>query len=743
MELKVIQGGMEEPKGDYIESVFGEKGALARLIPNYNPRPSQVALSRAIDRAIREEKHVIAEGPTGTGKSFAYSVPAAFHAAFRGKRVCIVTSNKTLQSQIYKKDLKMLQEAVSWPFKFALRKGIKSYLCNRNLEAKDYKKILSEAKRKVKFETKNLEDLKEYLPKDEIERRQDDIRYNERLIEEVHATLAWADTTTDGDSEEIVGMPPSRRVWNAFSTDSDACDGAYCEFSENCFPRAAKQYSEDANIIVTNYWLFYLHVRNSKDGQQSPILPPVDVVIFDEAHNAAEIAMGFWGMDLSIWSIRNALSGLRKIDLNRYAGDAEVLWRKCNDAADRLWLDIEQREKQRDRRIRPRYPIDSKRLEDLMEDAEIIYAGVGRALDPGKDSKDDEAKAQAKKFYKRADKCKDIRSKLTNFRTMPLASENRWKRQVYYVEREEGQKTPKLMSKTLFVGQHLHHKLFKPFSTVVQTSATIAIGGDGDPFSHIKEEMGMMGLDPIELAVESPFRWKEQSLLVIPGQDVMPSLTKVMDIDRKKEPEKRKKAEEDWDSALGPAVEKIVRMVGGRTMVLFTAKSRLRMVRDHLAGVDLPFNVYAQRDSAHNEVKNQFIEDRTSVLLGTKRFSEGIDVQGESCTCVIIDRLPFEQPNDPVMLAIGELRAEEDNVSYSKGGLIAFREYSVPKAIISFKQRLGRLIRTVDDCGVVVVLDDRLETKHYKHRFIRSIPDVRRTRDIDQIVPFLKSVGAL
>jgi ATP-dependent DNA helicase DinG len=689
---------------DYIDEVFGQGGYLSKQIKSYEPRPGQIALARSIDEAIREGRHVIAEGPTGIGKSLAYSVPAAYHAIKHGKKICIVTSNKTLQQQIYGKDLADLRAAVPWNFTYAIRKGISSYLCERNFAEKRYEKLLHNIQRGE-------------LDEEAIA--------TEKMIDD---TVSWANRTDDGDSELITGTAPNKKVWNYFSTDRDNCDGKHCSQIGACRSRQAAEAAGKVDIVVTNYWMFYLHIRNSSKEAQSPILPSFSVVILDEAHNASDIARGFWGIELSKWTIRAAISKLKYPDFTELEKEGERLWDRCWSSIDNLWDGIEERYKNHDIRFRKRGELKTEGLENALDDAARFYKRVGAMWDPGKNVKDSERKAKAGRFYKRSDKCAECRDRLEMFRTMPMLDADRWKRQVYYIDRDSGY-DPKLHSKSLFVGAHLRHKLFDVFPTVVQTSATLAIHGRSNSrFTHLKEEMGMHGLDAIELTVESPFRWREQCLLVVPDAKTIPSYTKDF---------------KGWEAGLGQAVEEIIRMVGGRTMVLFTALARMDMVREHLEGVELPFPVYCQGKLAPAELKRRFIDEVDSVLLGSKRFSEGIDVQGESCTCVIIDKLPFKNPNDPVLEAIGDLRAYEEGVDTNAGGKIAFMEHSVPEAIISFKQRLGRLIRTVKDCGVVVVMDDRLKTRGYGYQFVRSIPPIRQTTDIADIKPFLESLGAL
>lgn len=715
-EFKVIEGPWEKqappphPPGDYINSVFGNGGYLSKDIPNYEERPSQIALARSIDEAIRTRKHVIAEGPTGTGKSLAYAVPAAYHSVHSGRRFCIVTSNKTLQQQIYAKDLKALRAAVPWDFTYAIRKGIGSYLCERDLARGKYERLLREVQAK---------------------RREDREPEDDELEAMIYATLDWAHNTEDGDSETIVGLAPNRKVWSQFSTDRDACDGRNCPQLGRCHAAKAKEKSEGVHIVVTNYWMFYLHVRNSTKEQPSVILPEFDVAIMDEAHNAAEIARGFWGLELSKWSIRRAIAGLRDIGLSEFEKEADQIWDKCWTEADKVWDYLNNRHKHGDIRLKEREQLHTKKLESNLDEAVRFYKKVGSVLDPDRDRQDAQAKehrGKAGRLFKRAAKCADLQNKLELFRTLPMLEEDRWKRQVYYLESEGGEDV-KLLSKSLFVGAHLRHQLFDVYPTVVATSATLAIAGrTRGQFNHYKEEMGMLGLDAIELTVDSPFKWKEHCLLVTPDERTIPSYADDF---------------KNWEANIGPAIEKVIRLVKGRTMVLFTSLARMTAVQEHLAGCNLPFNVYTQGMLSPGELQRKFTEEVDSVLLGSKRFSEGIDVQGEACTCVIIDKLPFGQPGDPLLEGIGDMRAQEEGISKQDGGKLAFMEHSVPEAIISFKQRMGRLIRTVSDCGVVVVLDDRLKKRSYGYRFQRSIPKVRQSSDLDEITPFLRGLGLL
>ena len=718
------------PEKDYIKEVFGAGGHLSKGIKNYQERPSQIAIARAIEKGIREKRHVIAEGPTGTGKSLAYCVPAAYYAQAAGLRCIIVTSNKTLQEQIYSKDLGDLRKATGWNFTYAIRKGIGSYLCERDYLEGNYRKLLGEVNQaqaagKVQKKETPLEDL------------------SERMI---HSTVEWADNTTNGDREVIEGLAPNNRVWSYFSAGRDDCDGRQCPEYGSCHMAKAKALAEDANIVITNYWLFFMHVRNSDDQGVSNIFGKFDLVIFDESHNAADIARGFWGLEVGKWSIRRAISGLRsevggmvRNDKNEWVReDGEDIWDRCWSATDVAWEQIDEIAKTGDIRLRTKGQLKTEELESSLLAAAGFFYGAAKRIEP--DDEEDKtpeaqkARKEASKVRRKGKRCEELQIKMESFRDLPLLNADRWKRQVYYIENEKDdgdRMMAKLTSKSLFVGSELHNRLFRRYPTVVLTSATLATSSGASKFRHIKTEIGLDGLKPIELTVESPFRWRDRCLLIVLDEETIPSLAKNDDRDAA------------WKEALPGVMEKIVRMTKGRAMLLFTANERKRIVGEHLTNAKLPFKVLTEKLASPGELQKMFREDTSSILLGSKRFSEGVDVQGESCSCVIIDRIPFRIPGDPLIAAISELLAKENGLSLSEGGIKAFNDYCVPEGIISFKQRMGRLLRTTGDGGIVVVTDDKLLKKNYRHRFYQAIPHVRRSTSLADGKAFMEKLGLL
>lgn len=684
--LVVLEGGKGKPEPDYINQVFGADGYLANRVDGYRPRDGQIKLARAIDRGIREVRHVIGEGPTGTGKSFAYSVPAAYHAVHHGKKICIVTANKNLQRQIYQKDLAALAAAVPWPFTYAIRKGVSSYLCRRNFENKTYRDLFYESS----------------------EHRS-----------QIDQTIRWGETTESGDFEESPGPPP--KVWASFSTTREECDGRKCGQFSRCFVKKAKDASEKAQIIVTNYHLFFLHLRM---GAERPILPNFDVVIMDEAHRAANIARDFFGKEVTFGGLYRCVTNLHMIEVQRFRPEGAALRDEFMREVNAVWAQLAGRARAHAHVLTEKEPLSTERLEGLLEKIEGFYKKVADAIDPPGDAigtRGTAQGAQAAQYRKLSEKCIEKREQLAEFRS--VAGEG----MVYFVEgsgHEEKGKYVRLKSRAVEVSGFMRPMLFERYKTVVQTSATLAVrGGDGGDFAYLRREMGMnprTGTEDLsieELVVESPFNWPKQAMLVIPSS--MPEFTHGSDT---------------WDKAVLDHTQRTVEIMKGRTLCLFTSFRMLQQARDRLRN-ETRYRILVQGEGTNRELAMEFQEDIHSVLLGTESFAEGVSIEGEACSCVLLDKIPFINKNDPVMMGLErklKARGSRDDV---------FRTYMLPEAIISFKQRVGRLIRTVEDVGVVVVLDRRLLTKPYRGQFIKSIPPIRRETALDAIQPFLWEKG--
>jgi len=724
--LRVLEGGRVDESGDYIEDVFGAKGYLAKLVKGYQPRLGQMALARAIDQGIREGRHVISEGPTGTGKSLAYSVPAAYHAIHSRKKICIVTANKTLQSQIVNKDLEELRAATGWKFSFMIRKGLSNYLCSR-----DYARgIWSEAL----AEDPDAEDM-------------------------ISAMRDWADTTEDGDREGSPG--PSNQLWKSFSTTHDDCaTPKNCPSAEDCFADKAKNRAKATQIIVTNYHLFYRHLTfearrlreaeakckeenkewdlelyNKKLRQNNNgILPVFDVVIMDEAHHAPEIARDHLGEDATVsWSlVQRCISGLH--EAAEYGGrTAEATRMRAMTWLNSLWDGLEKRLVSDLVVFGPGDELESAQLEQALHEVATAYTAAARSatLPPGKKAlsgRDIEMSVVRARFDKMAARCHVAAAKLKSFRVRDIDS------LVYFAEKEtsdDGRSHIKLKAKALQVGRFMREELFDKFPTVVQTSATLAIKTRGSSdFDHVRREMGMRNMTRvIELAVPSPFDWHSQALLVVPR--TMPLYDT-----------KSKDDNAAYNQAALEHMESIIKTVKGRTLVLFTSHKSMKRAAVYLRD-RLPYEVYVQGEGTNLELQRKFRSNVDSVLLGTESFAEGVDIQGEACSCVILEKLSFAPPNDPILVGL-KMQNQELLRKDPKARIVdVFNEYSVPAALTKFKQRTGRLLRSIRDVGAIVCLDRRVTEYGYGYRFIGSIPPIRISKDLSDIAPFLRSLGAL
>lgn len=686
VELKVLPGGdRPKPPKDYVNDVFGTSGYIAKQIDGYRLRSGQLKLARSVDRAIAGGHHLIGEGPTGTGKSLAYLVPAVFHAVYHGKRVVVVTGNKNLQRQIYSKDLADLSAAVPWAFTYAIRKGISSYLCMREFHAGQWRELIG----------RGLE------------------IHEEELVEQ---TVEWANSTGTGDYEDSPGL--HRKLWRAFSTVSDECTRKSCKQFPICHVKAAKERAEKADITVTNYHLFFLHL---KLGKSSKIFPEFDVVVLDEAHRAANTAREFLGFEVGYMGLAQRVRNMDMVDVRKFKSRGKLLKTRFMHALPKLWHDIVILSRIKRAVLKPGV-LPSELIEKLLEDIGQFWSELAEAQAEGPAYLGlDESACVAQ-----AEKCTERALQLGELRT---CSDDK---KVYFVEGggDGDDARYRLKAKQIDVTSFLRYRLFENFPTVIQTSATLSVTGsrnDKSSFEYQKREMGMLGavdgkpLDIDEIVVESPFDWPSQAMLVIPGS--MPPY---------------RYDSQDYDRTMCEHFEQIVNTVRGRTMGLFTSFRALKLVKSHL-DANTRWTIFSQGQGTNRELAEKFQADVNSVLLGAESFTEGVSIEGDACTCVVIDKLPFIHKDDPVLHGIEKdlkRRGSREN---------SFQIYQKPQAIIAFKQRVGRLIRTVSDVGVVVVLDSRLGSngKRYRHEFLRSVPPMKIATSIEDIAPFLRKKGAL
>ena len=708
-KLNVINNGPGDFSDDgYLQEVFGANGYLSKKVPGYKPRQGQLRLSKTIHDAIVAQGHVIAEGPTGTGKSLAYCVPAV-HAARHGKKAVIVTGNIALQEQIANKDLVELAEAVPWNFSFAVRKGISHYLCMKKVDDGSYRAALEEKD----------------LSSDEAEKARD-------IVE-------WSENTRSGDKEDIPGGVTAD-VWNAFTSSQDDCDRQKCKFFyDGCHMKRAKDIAMEADICITNYTMFFIQMMMDKQGSAGRVIPDWDVAILDEAHRAADHARDAFGDEIGIFSVFRAISYLSSLRLAKHQKPASELRDRCRSESMKLWGIFQKRVDSKKTIIEDTVPVDE--LCKLLVDVHDLYMEESRAhggVTDAKDSRGADRSGHAAKAEKRAERCKKLIENLLELKK-PRAGI------VYYIDGTESSSQPrdrkiwpKVKSKAIDVSAFMSNWVFaervwteqeegeepvehKKKRSVVMTSATLAIAGKGGSFGFLKKEVGLNFHKAVrDVTVGSPFNWKENALLVIPKD--LPIYSSAN--------------EEAWESKVFAAIHESIMISRGRTLCLFSSTSRMQRCAKYLRRKKMPYAVYVQRESTVKQLKDKFIADNSSVLLGSSSFAEGFDVRGDACVSVIIDKIPFPGHGDPVVYGLKKLKKDWWN------------QYALPKGVIDFKQRVGRLIRTENDAGVVVCMDARILPpamggNKYAGTFLGSVPGMPREYELGAIRRFLTEKGRL
>lgn len=668
--------------GIQIEDVFGENGLLKQRLEGYEPRRQQVSMAKAVDRTFREHGRIVVEAPTGTGKSIAYLVPAIVQAledtkndpAGETHHVVVATANIALQEQLVKKDLPFLAGILPEPFKFILMKGIGNYLCldcvNRN--------------------------------------RQTEFGFDARGVQE-SAILDWAQTTMTGDKSEL-SFEPTYEVWSQFSVTSDDCIGSKCPYRYECFPNRAQAELKLAHVIVCNYHLLLAHAQlRMQTGGKDLLLPSFNYLICDEGHKIAEIGRSFFGWTLSEAATKRVTNKLSSAAENleragtipagsgpKYDGIAK----RAETILRSLWLRVARFYGEEEKEIKAKRVRDKDWLGDvdgavaaLDEVATTLKELASRARNTASNPSEN---CEAERIKMAGDRCLEISGQIME------ANDLEEEEAVYFVDLSTKAKMPRVNRRMIDVSHDLWTWLFEPASVVV-TSATLAVE---ESCEYVRNEIGFQVAE--EFIVSSPFDYRHQARIVVS--------------DRAPDP-----TQKDYAEKVCKVLEFVIREAKGRTLCLFTSYRVMNMAKDYLRKAGLPYKILCHGDAPRMQLLKEFKEDIDSVLLGTESFWAGVDVPGEACSCVVIDKLPFKSPGDPVWDAMVE-----------RAGKNWFWKLAVPAATIQLKQGVGRLIRRKDDKGVVIVLDSRMVTKGYGASMLKSLPPMRVVRTLrGTIGPFL------
>jgi ATP-dependent DNA helicase DinG len=651
-----------------VEDVLGPEGRLATALPGYEHRADQLEMARAVERAIARRGYLVAEAGTGTGKTLAYLVPAVLS----GRRVIVSTATKTLQEQIWGKDIPLLRDACALEFGAAYLKGRSNYYC------------LARGEEFARAPTFAARDEAALWPRIE----------------------SWARETGTGDRAEI-DLPDQLHAWKDLSATSENCLGRECQRYEECFVTRARALAAQADVLLVNHHLFFadLAMRTSKAGVE--ILPDHDVVIFDEAHAIEDVATEYFGLQVSSYRVEElARDALRSVsdrpDLASMMREATGALRKAGDrffqaVADGLspgkrgggyggrgGRSVPARAGQRSEEEAARATLSDEILDRAQQDLVRLDESLGSLRDLLAD-------ATSPAVGQIARRAGELRVELAAVTAMKEPS------RVYFGEvRGRG---VFLRAAPIDVAEELRGRLYQRTDTAVFTSATLAAQGRFDYFRR------QVGLTP-ELEVEEhrypgPFDFARQAALVSPERLPEPN-----------DPSFVREAAE--------AIRALAEVTGGRAFVLCT--SNRNMTAFHAACRTLPYRILLQGEKPKLRLLEEF-KAEPSVLFATASFWEGVDVPGAALSLVVIDRLPFAPPGDPVIAA--RLRTLEEQ------GRDGFSELQVPAAALALRQGFGRLVRTRDDRGLVAVLDRRLVTKGYGRAFLATLPRCPLLRTVE------------
>jgi ATP-dependent DNA helicase DinG len=636
-----------------MQDVFGPGGLLERcMIGGYEHRPAQLEMAEAVHNAFTEKHHAVVEAGTGTGKTLAYLLPAICS----GRRVVISTATKSLQEQLYQKDIPFLQKHFAPELKVAVMKGRSNFLCRVKAHQMADQPML-----------KGLEEIDAF-----------------RQIND------WAKLTETGDRAELTFLSDDSDLWMRLDARRDTCSGQKCPEFNQCFVTAMHQRAKNADLIIVNHHLFFADLALKQDDFGS-ILPEYSAVVFDEAHEMEDVASDYFGRQISNYRFdelaRDVDQTLRTLRL----GSAALL---------RKTQRIRERSREFFDSFPPRdgrFPFTGPERAAFVEHNREAYDALATSL-KGLETEFAALTQKPEELTRLARRSFEIRQELS------FLFESNEKNFVYWYERRN--KGVFIAATPIDVSRILRERLFETFDTVVLTSATLTVGGR---FEYIRQRVGLDHTKERSLPPE--FDWAHQALLYTPR--TIPDVR---------------------NPGFGAAAaDEIVNLLGlsqGRAFCLFTSYSQMKDLFERVRNrVDFP--LLLQGTAPRSVLLERFKNTPGAVLFATASFWQGIDVPGEQLSCVIVDRLPFAVPSDPIVAARVSALQEE--------GRNPFAEFQVPQAVLALKQGFGRLIRTKTDRGVLALLDSRIERMPYGKIFLESLPRYATTHDLQDVERFFQS----
>lgn len=634
---------------DKIDHAFSKDGWLSTNIQGFRPRAAQLEMAQAVGRAVKFASPVVVEAGTGTGKTFAYLVPALLS----GKKTIVSTGSKNLQDQLFNRDLPTIQKALKYKGKVALLKGRANYLC--------------------------LERLDQLIAMG--------VAGDRSVLNDLSKVRKWHQSTKTGDLSECTTIAEDSPILPQLVSTTESCLGSDCPNYKDCHVVQARKKAMDADIVVVNHHLFCADMAVKETGF-GELIPEAELVIFDEAHQLPDIASQYFGQSLTSRLLFDLCKDCNIVyrselkDLAQLGKAADHLQKTIQDFRLLMGTDGQVRGNLRelftDQKVVNGLTKISENIDFL---SEVIKKSLGRS-------------EMLDKIFERLAEVKNL---LKKFSDTTVTGYCYWY--------EANGRSFGLHITPLTVADKFSEQMKTLQSGWVFTSATLEVGGS---FDHFCYRLGISNAE--QLVLQSPFDYEQQSLLCVPRY--LPDSNKSHTL-----------------TTLGEMLKPVIEANKGRCFLLCTSYYMMRGFADYLRE-HTNLNVLLQGETSKAKLLEKFVKEEHSVLVATQSFWEGIDVRGDDLSLVIIDKLPFTSPDEPLFKA----RMEDCRL---QGG-DPFNDIQIPEAVITLKQGVGRLIRDVTDRGVVIICDNRLVMRNYGATFLKSLPPSKRTRDLGKVVDFLK-----